>query len=176
MYKWFLINIHIISASNHQSAINNNHSSCCWHYSHMQVPAYGNLYVDFFLWEMRLVHYNFCLQKWTYSLLFDKQDIPVHALIQEVSYFSCYTSPLISWSQMWQPGGGHFQKTLLCKGTEGCSTSAPSSGEISDSASLASHNRLSALLLESVPSESSSSEITLWCGCRSFRPPRRIVD
>ena len=41
---------------------------------------------------MRSAHYNFCLQKWTYFLLFDKQVIVLRALIQEVSFFSSYTS------------------------------------------------------------------------------------
>ena len=46
--------------------------------------------VDFFLWETRLAHYNFCLQKWTYFLVLDTQGIVLRALIQEVSFLSRY--------------------------------------------------------------------------------------
>ena len=111
--------------------------------------------------------YKFCLQTWTYFLLLDKQDIAMHTLIQKVSYFSCYAPRLISWSQMWQLGGGHFQQTFLYKDMERGSASAPSSGELSDSASSVSHNKLSASL-SGVPSESSSIKVTLCCGCRAF--------
>ena len=40
-------------------------------------------------------------------------------------------SHLISWSQMWQSGGGRFRRVLLRKGTGGGSATAPSSGESS---------------------------------------------
>ena len=85
-----------VSQSKKQSVKNNN-----------PAPAAGMLFyassgiekftceVDFFSWEAGSTHY-FCLQKWTYFLLLDKQGIVLCALIQEVSFFSRYNSPLLS--------------------------------------------------------------------------------
>ena len=49
--------------------------------------------VDFFSRETRSDHYNFCLQKWTYFPVIDKQGIVLRALTQEVSFLSHYTNP-----------------------------------------------------------------------------------
>ena len=47
---------------------------------------------------MRSAHYNFCLQKWTYFLLLDKQD-SLSALIPAVSFFSRYNQ--ITYYKLW---------------------------------------------------------------------------
>ena len=78
-----------VSQSKKQPAKNNTTPQLLLACSFMQVPAYRNLYeVDFFLWETRSAHYNFCLQKWTYFLLLDKQGIVLCTFIQEVSFLS----------------------------------------------------------------------------------------
>ena len=46
--------------------------------------------VDYFSCDTRLEYYKFRLQKWTYFLLLDKQDLAVRALIHGMSYFSRY--------------------------------------------------------------------------------------
>ena len=55
---------------------------------------------------------------------------------------------------MWQSSGGRFRRVLLCKGTGGGSTMAPSSSKLSDSVSLVSHSRLNFTLR--------------WCAIRVF--------
>ena len=76
-----------------------------------------SLQVDFFSWETWSAHYNFCLQKWTYFLLLDKQDIVLCALIKEVSFFSRYRNcPVYDQECFKCKRKNHFATLKICKG------------------------------------------------------------
>ena len=70
--------------------------SCCWHallckFRHIEIYMRSR----FLLVRDEIGSlYNFCLQKWTYFLLLDKQGIVLRTLIQEVSFFSHYSLQL----------------------------------------------------------------------------------
>ena len=89
---------------------------------------------------------------------------------QPRAWFLLLHSSLISRSQIWQSGGGHFRLLLLRNGRKGGPASAPSVGALSDSeSSPSSCSRLSTLLSgDVVLSESSSGVMTRWQGRRSF--------
>ena len=78
--------------------------SCCWHallckFQHIEIYMRGR----FLLVRDKIgTLYNFCLQKWTYFLLLDKQGIVLSTLIKEVSFFSCYRGPTADWVTQWK--------------------------------------------------------------------------
>ena len=149
-----------------------NHNTLCYWHSCFYTKSDGLKFAyvtNLVSPETRQVSYKLHLQEWPCFLLSTPctQDKFALALNSEVSHFSLYHPP-ISWLQRWQTGGGCFRRVFLYKDREGGSALASSLAELSDSTSLSSCSRLSALLLEDVPSESSSDVVTLWRGHRSF--------
>ena len=95
----------------------------------------------------------------------------IHAHFElSCAWFLSLHSPLISRSQRWQSGSGRFCLVLFRKGRKEGPVSASSVGALSGSGfSPLSCSRLSPLLsADIVLSESSSSEMTQWRGCRAF--------
>ena len=68
---------------------------------------------------MRPAHHKFCLRKWTYIFTTRQARHSDACFDSGGELFLSIHSPLISWSEMLQPGSDHFQQILLRKGTEG---------------------------------------------------------